>query len=216
MQNTTATAFPFHYFIRKFHAICGIVPLFLFLFLMLTHLSVLLFGSKEMIQGFIACQQTPFFILFDSVFIILPLLFHFSYSMLLLYHGRINIHQYSNISNWRYVLQTMAGLAGLVFVFYHIGQLITVYFGHMSGYHYIQTILFAHKGIETIIVFWICLFLMTYYFFNGFWTFLIDFGVTTNRLSQKASSFFWSGLFVLVVAFEVFLLIMSVVKDVVV
>jgi len=210
--NTQAHTFPIHFFIKRVHDICGIVPLFLFLALVLNHVCLVLFSDAETIAFFISVQKTPLFIFFDTVFILIPLIFHFSYSLLQIYNSRVNVHIYNTFSNWRSVLNTLAAIVGLVFIIYHLGQLYAVYFGNLAGHHYIQTILAAHQSLETILLFWVGIFVLTYYFFNYLWHFLINMGLTAQSKTQTVSLKIWMFFMFVVLGFEVMLLIKAVVE----
>lgn len=210
--NTQEYRFPIHFLIKRIHDFCGIVPLFLFLVLVLNHVCLVLFSDSETMASFISFQKTPLFIFFDTVFILIPLIFHFSYSLLQIYNSRVNVHLYNTFSNWRSVLNTVAAIVGLIFIVYHLGQLYAVYFNNLAGHHYIQTILAAHQGLATILLFWVGIFVLTYYFFNYLWHFLINMGLTTQTKTQTVSLRIWMILMLGVMGFEVMLLIKAVVE----
>jgi len=142
----TRSSVPNYYLFRLIHSLTGIFPLFLFIMIQFVYAAILLFGSKDMVQTIISIQSYTVVSVFELTFISLPLLFHLMTSLILIYHGQINVHQYGFGGNWRYVLHKIAAIAVFVFVIFHLYQTCLIHFGTLEGHQYIYDILNAHKS----------------------------------------------------------------------
>jgi len=198
---------PAPYLLRTFYSLTGILPLFMFIALYLSYSAILLFGSKETVLTIIEIQSLPFVTVFELLFISLPLLFHFCCRMLFLYQGQFNAHQYSTLSNWRYVLQRVTGVVVFIFLLFHLYQVGSIYFGDLQGYQFIQDIMVAHQSTTWMWFYWVAMSCAVFYFCNSVWSFLIDWGITANSYSQKISLLVCVGMFVVMMAGIIFILL---------
>lgn len=174
----------------------GVFSLFLFIVLHFIFATLILFGSKNLVQGVIAFQSFIVVAVLEFILITVPLLYHFLYGMALIYNSRINVHNYGFTGNWRHVLQRVCGLVVFLFLIYHVYQTGALVWNNLVGYQYLKEMMYAHQTITAMIIYWIALLCAAYYFCNGLWGFLIDWGISAGRLSQRIFLSMLTGLFV--------------------
>src|SRR3989339_358049 len=184
-QGSTKHRSPRYVVLARISGLFGVFSLGLFLLILFSDTVTLLYADREIVQGLVRWQTTPFFIFFDTVLIILPLVGHLVFYIFRFFRCRLNVHLYPYPENLRFVMLKIAGVLGLSFVGYHVGQLYGVYFEGMAGYQYLQTAIRAHQNLPTIILYWTGLAGLGSYFFLFVWDQCIDFGICVSKTSQR-------------------------------
>lgn len=187
---------PAHFLKRRIHSLLGIVPIGVFL---LEHIYT---NSKSLAPDGVAVYngaiksfyEIPFLVLIEIVFIYLPILFHAGYGLAILYQGKSNITSSGYEANIRYTLQRITGMIALVFIGYHVyATRLTSYFtGAPMEY------LWMVRMFETPWKIWFYLagsIAVCFHFANGIWTFLIVWGITISKYSQRIALYACLSLF---------------------
>src|SRR4029434_2421605 len=183
-----------YFYLRRLHSLLGFIPIGAFFLEHIYSNAISLQGAgpyNEMAQGL---MKIPYLPVIEISVIGLPLLFHIVLGIIIYLSSKSNVLQYGHLNNWRYFLQRVTGLIGVVYIGYHVWE--TRINATMSGQHVswerMQAIL------STPWVFWFYLvgvISLTYHFANGIWTFLITWGVTITARSQKLAIYACAGLF---------------------
>lgn len=183
------------FFLWRFYSLTGVVSLFLFLLLQTASASLLLFASKETTHAFLAFQSSTLVFCLEILFITLPVLFHVIYNLKSLSQTRFNLFDYAYQGNVRYIFQRVSSVVVLVFVLFHVTQLVWVVRSGAEGFQYVRDILFLHRSTGGMIVYWTALMFAWFYQCQALWNFLIDWGITVGQRSQRVSLIARMGVF---------------------
>jgi succinate dehydrogenase/fumarate reductase cytochrome b subunit len=158
--------------------------------------TLLLFASPKTVQTWMNIQGVGVIFWFEVLLITVPVCFHFLYGLKFLIQPRYNLIHYFYQGNLRFVLQRVAGVVGLCFVIFHVWQIFSILWSGAEGLQYLRDVLLAHKTVTGVVLYWSAMILMLFYWWNGTWNALIDWGVTVSRFSQKVSLIARVSLFV--------------------
>lgn len=190
---------PLHFILRRLHSLAGLLPVSVFLLEHLFTNSYSLIGAEAYNAKIEALQGLPFVVVIEILFIFVPIAFHALYGLVIIYEGRTNVHQYGFEANWRYTLQRVTGIVGIVFVAYHVyaTRLTSYLTGTPMSYAWMQELL-ANPAM--VVFYLIGSTSLLFHFANGLWTGLIVWGVTVSPASQRLSlKFVWLVFFVLTI-----------------
>lgn len=175
-----------HFVLTRLFSLTGVLPLAYF-FLHFLYLSVQIFGGTQNYDQAIWRWQSSPFAFFSEVFLIyLPLAFHTLYGLALLFEGRSNVHAHPHFANWRYLAQRFTALVALFFLVYHL------YVTRWLPYE-LQAQVSTNWMIDVLSQQWVValyivgIISVSFHLFNGLWNFLINWGITVSRHSQKIS-----------------------------
>lgn len=184
----------YHFFIRRFHSLLGLLPIGIFLAFHLT-LNILATSSPDRYEKVInTMRETPGIIVAEVVLIFLPILFHAIYGLIVVYGGGINTLRYTYFRNWFYVLQRVTGLFTLIFVVYHVFAL------RVDGETARATVSALTDFVKSpfgLVFYVVGVLSAIFHFANGLWAFLITWGITIGPRSQKLSTWACGGVFVI-------------------
>ena len=183
-----------NFFIRRLHSLLGIIPVGVFLLLHLVLNSTVFFGGYGTYEVTISGMKSIPLILFAEIFIIaIPILFHGIYGLWIVYVAKNNTLQFNYYRNWSFYLQRITAVITLVFLLFHVYTLrltqhepaavINTLANHLDRPWYF---FFYIIGVVSAI----------YHFANGFFTFLISWGITIGDQSQSFFSKFSTLIFV--------------------
>jgi succinate dehydrogenase / fumarate reductase cytochrome b subunit len=183
-----------YFLLRRLHSLAGIVPIGVFFLEHIYSNVISLQGPKaynELVEGL---MKIPFLPWIEVLVIGVPILFHIVLGIGIYLTSKSNALQYRTFNNWRYYLQRLTGLIGVVYIGYHVWmtRIKSALAGHHVSYDQMQQIL------STPWVFWfyvVGVISLTFHFANGIWTFLITWGVTINPRSQQISTYACMGMF---------------------
>ncbi|NEU31386.1 succinate dehydrogenase [bacterium LRH843] len=171
----------------RLHSLAGIVPLGLFLIEHFFSNATAILGERNYNETIGMIQSIPFLILFEIVFIAIPLLYHAIYGIYLSMLSKNNASSYSFKRNWMFVAQRMTGIITLIFIVYHVWsfRLSTAITGTEVSFQLVS----EHLQNPFIFAFYVVGILSTnYHFCNGLSTGLITWGITIGAKSQKAAT----------------------------
>ncbi|MBI2339217.1 MAG: succinate dehydrogenase [Deltaproteobacteria bacterium] len=179
---------PAHFLARRIHSLSGIIPIGAFLLVhTYTNSKSLAPDGVALYNGAIkSFSEIPFLVFLEIVFVYLPILFHAGYGFVILYQGKSNVTRYGSEANIRYTLQRITGMLALVFIGYHVyaTRWTALFTGQPMEY------LWMVRMFETPWKVWFYLAGTTavcFHFANGLWTFLIVWGITVSRHSQRVA-----------------------------
>lgn len=184
------------FLLGRLHSLAGIVPLGLFLLEHLYSNAIAMLGKEAYDRHVETLTGIPFLLLFEIVFIALPLLYHAGYGIYIGMMAKNNPYRYAYARNWMFVLQRASGLITLVFILYHLWafRLSSLFFGTAVNYDAVQ----EHLQHPFIFAFYaLGMIATTFHFTNGLWTGLITWGITSGPKSQRIASVVRAVLFVI-------------------
>lgn len=192
------SALPRYFIFRRLHSLTLFIPLGVFLVSHITLYSKLLGPEGERSFNNIGnlYRGIPFLNVFEIVFLLLPLLFHFLFGFSLLYFSKENVLRYPHQANIRYFLQNVSLVVTFLFLGYHV--FLNRIQPALTGYSF-NSSLFGQQFANPIHI-WVSLvggIAACYYVANGFWVFLITWGITVGPQARKISLFFCMAFFVL-------------------
>lgn len=166
--------------------------------------SVAIFSAENynIIINFL--RSLPFVEYIEWIAIFIPIIFHAAYGVVIYTTAKPNHWQYSQLENFRYILQRITGVLALFYIYYHIMQFKTV---HDLDYNYIAKALAGYQTISWLpqiplinpfSIYWfyvIGILSCCYHLGNGLFGFCITWGITIGKKSQTAISLMGLGLF---------------------
>ncbi|MBI4412231.1 MAG: succinate dehydrogenase [Deltaproteobacteria bacterium] len=175
---------PGHFVARRLHSLLGIVPIGAFLLLHTYTNSKSLGPDGVALYNTAIRSEIPFLIVAEIVFIYLPLIFHAGYGLIILYQGKSNVARYGYGANIRYTLQRITGMIALVFVGYHVytTRLASYLTGQPMEYLWMVRLFEEPWRVWFYLVGTLA---VCFHFANGIWTFLIVWGITVSKYSQR-------------------------------
>jgi len=197
------------YFSRKLHSLVGILPLGAFFVVhALTNFQAFERGPEGFQKGVSFINGLPLLPILEFVLIYIPLLFHGIYGLYVAYQSNSNTGRFKYGRNWAFTAQRITGVITFVFVFWHVYETrFQVYLGNITHeelglrMHEIATnpLIFAFYIIGVLAA--------AFHFANGFWAFLISWGITVGERAQRVSSKICMGIFIIVAALFILSLI---------
>lgn len=201
-----------HFLARRLHSLSGVLPLGVFL---VNHLyenyQAVGAGGEARFNGVVEhLQRNPVIIWVEIFGIGLPLVYHAVYGLLVAGQARNNVRRYAYGSNWRFLFQRISGLILIFYLGYHIWmtrlqpEINPQSFAQSQGlitYQYMHGYLTeAYLGIPVWVLYVLGILSACFHFANGLWGFLIHWGVTTGRRTQRYSAYACAALGVVVAA----------------
>jgi succinate dehydrogenase/fumarate reductase cytochrome b subunit len=131
----------------------------------------------------------------------LPLVYHAAYGLRLLFVTRPNAGAYPSLRNWAYVLQRTSALVLLLFIAYHLYQVILYPLLHPDDpllqrggevvvtTRYLRRVLAsAHGGLPVEWIYRAGVAAAAFHFANGLWSLAVHWGLLVGRRAQRAAS----------------------------
>lgn len=184
-----------HFFLRRLHSLCGVVPVGVFLINHLLTNSLTPWPTAfDAEVGWI--HSLPYLVFIEFGLIILPLAFHAAYGVAIALQGKSNVATYGYADNWRYTLQRVTGWIAAVFIVVHllhfrlawlIGNTSYPDLIHEQGLTAYNA---AAHGFSSLMVVWMVVYAVgltasVYHFANGLCTFCITWGITVGVRSRR-------------------------------
>lgn len=182
-----------NFFIRRVHSLLAIIPVGIFLLFHLTLNSTVFFGGNGTYELVIKGMKSIPLIEFAEIFIIaIPILFHGIYGLWIVYVAKNNVLKFTYYRNWAFYLQRITAVITLVFLLFHVFTLrLTVH----EPAAVINTFVNQLQNPLYFALYIIGVVSAIYHFTNGFFTFLISWGITIGDRSQNFFSKFSIVLF---------------------
>ncbi|MCD6216687.1 succinate dehydrogenase [bacterium] len=175
-----------HFLWRKLHSLFGVIPLGLFLFIHLFINSFALKGPGAFDKAAGAMVKLPYLIIIELIFIFIPLLFHMIYGLAIIWSTDPDLARYPKTGNFLYFTQRATGIVTIIFIFAHVYSTTFSlrYVNHQEVSYQFMSFLLANP--VTLIFYVIGLASAVFHFANGIWNFMITWGITAGRDSQRA------------------------------
>ncbi len=175
-----------HFLWRKLHSLMGIIPLGLFLCVHLFINSFALKGPEAFDKAAGTMVELPYLIIIELVFIFIPLLFHMIYGIAIIFSTDPDLVRYPKVSNLLYFLQRATGIIAIIYVFAHVySTTISLRFVNHQEVSY-QFMSFLLGNPVTLLFYVIGLGSIVFHFANGLRNFMITWGITAGRDSQRS------------------------------
>lgn len=177
-----------NFLIRKVHSLLGIIPVGIFIIVHLTlNSTVFLGGYANYLATINWMKGLSFIILAEVVIIGIPILFHAIYGIWLVYVAKNNVLTFPYTRNWAFYLQRITAIITLAFVLIHVYTLRLMQHEPAAviqtlANHLHHPLFFLLYGIGVVAA--------IFHFANGFFTFLISWGITVGDKSQAFFSRF--------------------------
>lgn len=171
---------------RRLHSLLGVIPVGLFLvFHLAMNFSVV--GGESMYDKAVGgLESLPHAVLLamEWIIIYIPLMFHAFYGVYIAFTATHNVKRFSTFRNWMFVLQRFTGIFLVVFIIWHICQTrVQKAFGEEVGFNMMQDIVANSPIMLTFYI--IGILSATFHLSNGLWSFLVSWGITQSKQSQK-------------------------------
>ena len=183
-----------YFLLRRLHSLAGIFPIGAFFLEHIYSNAVSLFGPHAYNQMVEKLMQIPYLPFIEIGVIGIPILFHVVLGIIIYISSKSNVLKYRHFNNWRYTLQRITGIIGILYIGYHVWEtrIAAALQGQHVSYEWMQRLL-QEPGM-----FWFYLvgtISLTFHFTNGIWSFLITWGVTISPRSQKISTYVCGAMF---------------------
>ncbi|URN94760.1 MAG: succinate dehydrogenase cytochrome b558 subunit [Candidatus Pristimantibacillus lignocellulolyticus] len=190
------------YFSRKLHSLLGIIPLGgFFVVHALTNYQAFERGPEGFQKGVNLINSLPLLPVLEFILIYIPLLFHGIYGLYVAYQSNSNLGRFKYGRNWAFTAQRITGVITFVFVFWHVYQTrFQVYLGQISHEELGSTMNHIASSPLMFVLYVVGVLAASFHFANGFWAFLISWGITVGERAQRISSKICIGIFVIISA----------------
>ncbi len=184
---------------RRLHSLLGVIPVGLFLVFHLS-LNFTVVGGEEFYNSATAMMElVPHSLLLamEWIIIYIPLMFHAFYGVFIAFTAKHNAKRFSTFRNWMFVLQRFTGIFLVVFVAWHIFQTrIQKALGADVDFSMMHDIVAENP---LMLAFYILGILSaTFHLANGLWSFLVSWGITQSKQSQKIVTYISMVFFVII------------------
>lgn len=174
-----------HFWLRRIHSLTGIIPIGGFLLFHFYENGAILYGVQAYNKMAADARAIRYLGFIEIALIFLPLLYHAIYGLFIAGYARNNTMSYNYSRNNLFMWQRATGLIVLLFLLYHIWQFrfTLFWFGPATTTGVMDTISYA-----PVFVFYIIgVVASAFHLGNGIWTFLITWGITIGKRSQRIS-----------------------------
>lgn len=174
-----------HFWLRRLHSLTGIVPIGGFLLFHFYENGAIFYGAQAYDKVSSEARGLRYLELIEVFVILLPLLYHALYGLLIAGYARNNTMSYNYSRNNLFMWQRATGLIVLLFLLYHIWQfrITQFWFTHASTGSVMDTISY----VPVFIFYIIGVVAAAFHLGNGIWSFLITWGITIGKRSQRIS-----------------------------
>ena len=170
------------FLLKKIHSISGVVPLGFFLLEHIWTNAHIINDNISFELAVATLQNMPLLLFLEICFIWIPILYHGTYGMYIVFTGRPNVGQYSYLRNWLYLLQRITGVLAFAFIIYHT---VTMRFIVKTTTAEGVT---AQLGSTLIVAVYVIGATATiFHFTNGLWNIFIKWGITIGPRTQRLS-----------------------------
>jgi succinate dehydrogenase / fumarate reductase cytochrome b subunit len=186
------------FYSRKLHSLLGVIPLGFFLLEHLLTNFEAFYGLEAFTEQIEWLISLPLVLVLEIFGIWLPLLYHGVYGLFIAFQARHNTNNFGYFRNWMFRLQRITGVITLIFVAWHIFETrVQVGLGNVE---HSDLGLLMHNILSDNLMFTLYLIgviATAFHFSNGLWAFLVSWGITIGAKSQRISTYFTMGLFVI-------------------
>jgi succinate dehydrogenase / fumarate reductase cytochrome b subunit len=169
--------------LKRLHSLTGVIPLSAFICFHFFANSYSTVGQEAFDGVVTKLRGLPFLDAIEWGLLFAPFLFHMLYGMYLIFTARSNPRRQSYARNWAYVGQRVTAIVVFVFILYHVIGIRYVAANHKPRVYDIMHDQFIH----TFTYWWyvVGIACTCYHLANGICTFLMTWGITVGRNSQR-------------------------------
>lgn len=185
------------FYSRKLHSLLGIIPLgFFFIEHMITNFEAFRGGKEAFINSVEWLQSLPLVLFLEIFFIWIPLLYHGIYGLYIAYEARNNVSNYGYFRNILFKLQRYTGVMTLIFIAWHFFDTrFQVTLGNVEHHEFGSVMHQIATSPLYFTLYCIGIIAAVFHFSNGFWSFLVSWGITVGPRAQRVSTFICLGIF---------------------
>lgn len=186
------------FLLRRLHAISGLIPLGMFLFVHMTMNFQATKGAEAYNAAAEFMTSLPFVHFLELSFIFIPLVFHGGYGLYIAFQAKNNVGTYSTSRNWRFFIQRVTGIIMAVFLIWHIWETKAqiAWFGEEASFAYMQTVI--GESLFTTTMYIIGVVATAYHFANGLFGLAIKLGLAVSESAQRRLNYILIPLFVVI------------------
>ncbi len=189
-----------HFLLTKLHSLSGVVPIGLFVVFHLAVNASILAGPETFQRNVDLIHSIrPFLTTAEFAFIFVPITYHAVLGVRIWWWSRSNVWRYPYGGNIRYTLQRISGLVALVFIVFHVLQMnwLGEPFKAIGGNAFNPDPPWAAfscaKAVQASawIAPWYAIGIVAvcYHMANGFWTFLISWGIIAGTTAMRKAGY---------------------------
>jgi succinate dehydrogenase / fumarate reductase, cytochrome b subunit len=171
------------FYLRRLHSLLGLIPVGLFVaqHLVINHFATR--GPEAFNNASNFMGNLPFVLFLEWFVIYIPLMFHAFYGVYISFTAKNNVKRYGTFRNWMFMLQRVTGVFLVVFIAWHIYQTrVQKALGADVDYDMMADIL----ANPFMLAFYIAgVIAATFHLANGFWSFLVTWGLAQSPRSQQ-------------------------------
>jgi len=183
---------------RRLHSLLGLIPVGLFL---VFHLLVN-FQATKGVEAFNEAaglvEKMPFLLVLEWVVIYIPLMFHAFYGVYIAFTAKSNLKRFGTTRNWFFMLQRLSGIFLVIFIAWHIWQTRlqkTLADAEVGGNYDMMADIVSNPAMLAFYI--VGIIAATFHLSNGIWSFLVSWGITQSKQSQKVATWVTMIFFVL-------------------
>ncbi len=173
----------FHFLLRRFHSLTGIVPIGAFLLFHFFENASARHGAQAFNETVEKISSMPYIYVVEIFGLLLPILFHAGYGIFITSSARPEL-SYKYERNFAYIMQRVTGMIAVFFIGYHVvttrGWALFEKGDHIT-FADMQTKL---SGGPALAIYVIGILSACYHFTNGIWSFSITWGLVRSREAQ--------------------------------
>jgi succinate dehydrogenase / fumarate reductase cytochrome b subunit len=184
------------FYIRRLHSLLGIIPVGLFL---VQHLIINHFATRG-VEAFNNASNfmgnLPFVLYLEWIIIYIPLMLHAFYGVYIAFTAQNNVRRYGTFRNWMFFLQRVTGVFLVIFIAWHIYE--TRWQKAIGAKEVNYDMMADILSSPFMLAFYIAgVIAATFHLSNGVWGFLVTWGITQSRASQRIVTFITIGIFII-------------------
>lgn len=171
--------------LRRLHSLTGVIPLTFFIFFHFFANSYSAKGADAFNVVVGQLRGLPFLLAIEWGLLFAPFLFHMFYGLYVIFTAQSNPVRQSYGRNWAFVMQRVTAIVVFVFILYHV---VTLRYG---GEHEADMHTFTKNQLSNSFVYWwyvVGVACTCYHLANGLCTFMMTWGITVGRNSQRAAA----------------------------
>jgi succinate dehydrogenase / fumarate reductase, cytochrome b subunit len=177
------------FLLRRLHSLLGIIPIGVFLtqHLIVNHFATQ--GETAFNDASHFMANLPFVIFLEIFVIYLPLVYHAFYGLYIAFTSKHNVGHYSYFRNRMLVLQRYTGVFLVIFIAWHVFETrfqVAVGNAAEADFNMMADILSNPFMLAFYIV---GVLSATFHLANGFWSFLVTWGITQSERSQRYANY---------------------------
>lgn len=184
---------------RRLHSLLGVIPVGLFLVFHLS-LNFTVVGGEESFNnasGMMELLPHSLLLAMEWIIIYIPLMFHAFYGVYIAFTAKHNTQRFSTFRNWMFKLQRFSGIFLVVFIAWHIIQTrIQRALGEDVDFSMMNDIVADNPLMLAFYI--VGILAATFHLSNGLWSFLVSWGITQSKKSQKIVTYISMVFFVII------------------